>query len=73
VLFRKPKHGRIIVYASAFLVFLILAIEEFKPMWGASSYFDIRVIIASGLGSLLSILTFELIYFRHKKKRRVPG
>ncbi len=61
VLIRKPQSGRIIVYVSSVLVFMILAIEELKPMWGASTHFDTFDILGSGLGSLLSIITFELI------------
>jgi len=40
VLGRKPKHGRLLVYLSSFLVFSILAFEEFIPLWGASTQFD---------------------------------
>lgn len=61
ILIRKPKYGRTIVYTSSVIVFIILAAEEIKPMWGASTYKDPYDIIASGLGSLLAILTFELI------------
>jgi len=61
VLIRKPQKGRLIVYVGSVLVFVILAIEEITPMWGASTYYDPFDILASGLGSLLSIITFELI------------
>jgi len=61
VLIRKPHNGRIIVYVGSVLVFTILAIEEIKPMWGASTYYDPFDILASGLGSILSIITFELM------------
>jgi hypothetical protein len=70
VLIRKPKYGRLIVYATAVFVFIILTIEEIKPIWGASSYYDSWDILASGLGSFLSILTFELVIFRLKKTPR---
>lgn len=61
VLFRKPKHGRIYVYISSLAVFIILTFEEINPMWGASEHYDGFDIIASGLGSLLAILTYELL------------
>ena len=61
VLIRKPQNGRHIVYVSSVLVFTILVIEEIFSMWGASMYYDSFDILASGLGSILSIITFELI------------
>ena len=61
VLIRKPQNGRLIVYVGSVLVFTILAIEEIYPMWGASTYYDPFDILASGLGSIISIITFELI------------
>jgi len=45
-----------------------LTIEEFKPMWGASTHYDSFDIFASGLGSLLAILTFELVVLKRKIK-----
>ena len=69
VVTREPKYSRLIVYISSLLVFVILTIEEFKPMWGASTQFDSFDILASGLGSLLSIMTFELIILKRKNKR----
>jgi hypothetical protein len=69
VLTRKLKYGRHIVYISSLLVFVILTIEELKPMWGASTHYDSFDILASGLGSLLSIMTFELIVLKRNKKR----
>jgi len=61
VLIRKPQQGRLIVYVGSVLVFAILAIEEINPIWGASTYYDPLDILASGLGSILSIITFKLI------------
>jgi len=61
VLIRKPQNGRLIVYLGSVLVCVILTIEEFMPMWGASTHFDSIDILASGLGSLGSIITFERI------------
>ncbi len=66
VLFGNPKWGRLIVYVSSFVIFTILTIEELKPMWGASTYYDSFDILASGLGSVLAILTFELISSRRR-------
>ena len=63
---RKPKHERLIVYLSSIIVFVILAVEEFKPMWGASTQYDLFDIIASGIGSLLAIAIFEIIASRRK-------
>lgn len=60
-LMRKLQNGRLIVYAGSVLVFTILAIEEIHPIWGASKTYDAFDIWASGLGSILSIVTFELI------------
>jgi len=61
VLMRKLQYGRLIVHVSSVLVFTILAIEEIHPIWGASTYYDPFDIWASGLGSILSIVTFELV------------
>lgn len=61
VLVRKPQNGRLIVFVGSVLVFAILAIEEIIPFIGASTYYDPFDILASGLGSILSIITFELI------------
>jgi hypothetical protein len=71
VLIRNLKHGRLIVYSFSIAVFSILMIEELKPMWGASEYYDTYDIIASGLGSILAILTYEffiLIKIHRKEK-----
>lgn len=61
VLTRKPQNGRLVVNVSSVLVFTILAIEEINPIWGASTYYDPFDILASGLGSISSIITFELM------------
>ncbi len=60
VLSRQPKHGRLIVVLSSTIVFGFLTIEELRPLWGASTHYDPWDIIASGFGSLLAILTFEI-------------
>ena len=61
VLIRKPQNGRLVVYVSSVFVFTILAIEEIIPFWGASTHYDPFDILASGLGSILSMVTFELM------------
>jgi hypothetical protein len=61
VLVRSPKHGRLIVYSYSLAVFSILMFEELHPLWGASKYYDTYDIIASGIGSILAILTYELL------------
>ena len=68
VVIRQLKHGRLIVYLGSLLIFVILTIEEFKPIWGASTTYDLFDILASGLGSLLAIFTFELVVFKRKIK-----
>jgi hypothetical protein len=68
VLVKNPRNRRVIAYIGSALVFIILTIEEFKPIWGASEYFDSFDILASGLGSLLSISIFEIILYTRKQK-----
>ena len=63
VLIRKFKYGRLLVYSGSIIVFIVLALEELKPMWGASTYYDSYDIIASAVGSTLAILTYELLKF----------
>ena len=70
VVTRDPKHRRLIVYISSMLVFIILTIEELRPMWGASTHYDPFDILASGFGSSLSILIFELIVLKRNNKTR---
>lgn len=50
------------MYASSTLVFLILALEEIIPLWGASIQYDIFDILASAIGSTLAILVLELTF-----------
>jgi len=69
VLVKKPKYSRLISYISSFLVFIVLTVEELKPMWGASTHYDSFDILASGLGSILAVLTFELIVLKKKKSK----
>jgi len=64
------KKARIIFYSVSILVFFILSIEEVSPMLGASTQYDLFDILASGIGSILAILTFELINIRQKKQTK---
>jgi hypothetical protein len=57
----KIEKARIIVYSVSTLVFLILTVEEIHPMLGASTQYDLFDILASAVGSVLAILTFELL------------
>jgi len=67
----KIKKARIIVYTISTLVFLILTAEELHPMWGASTQYDLFDILASAIGSLLAILTFEIIINWIKRKHKI--
>lgn len=69
VLIRKINRGRLIVYTSSIVVFIILMIEELKPMWGASTYYDLFDIIASGMGSILTIITYEIAIVIEKRQK----
>ena len=39
-------------------------------MWGASEYYDSYDIIASGVGSLLTIITYELLILFEKRLKQ---
>jgi hypothetical protein len=67
------KKARMIIYTVSFLVFLILTIEEIYPMWGASTQYDFFDILASGIGSIFAIMTFELINVKRKNKQKTLG
>ncbi|MFC2173905.1 hypothetical protein ACFLU6_14965 [Acidobacteriota bacterium] len=60
ILVKKPKHGRRWIYLIAFLVFAILTLEEFKPIWGASTHYDSFDVLASGFGSFVAIIIYEI-------------
>ena len=66
VLTRQPARGRLFAYLSALLVFLVLTVEELRPMWGASTVYDIFDVAASALGSLAAVSIYEII-----RRRRV--
>jgi len=66
---RKFKRGRLLVYAASLAVFIILSIEEIKPMWGASTAYDPYDIVASGVGAVLAVICFEFLV-RFTKNRQ---
>jgi hypothetical protein len=68
VLVRGPQRSRLFVYAGASLVFLVLTVEELRPMWGASTHYDTCDIVASAVGSAAAILVYELIVRRRKNQ-----
>jgi len=57
----NKQKSRLVFYGIAVLVFLLLTLEEFSPFAGASKVYDVYDIIASALGSLFAIFTFEII------------
>jgi hypothetical protein len=63
----RTAHGRLLVLFGSLFVFALLTVEELKPMWGASTYFDVLDIVASGVGSLLAVLTYELAAVARKR------
>lgn len=71
VLIRKFNHGRLIIYSSSIAVFVILTIEELKPMWGASTYYDSFDVIASAVGSITTIITYELLKLIEKRRKAI--
>jgi len=62
----NTKKSKLIIYIVALVVFIILTVEEFQSLFGASTVCDIYDIIANGLGSALAIITFELVLRRTK-------
>jgi hypothetical protein len=63
----EPMHSRLIVSVGSVFVFAVLTAEELRPMWGASTHYDVLDIVASGVGSLLAILTYELTLVTRKR------
>ncbi|MEI6138767.1 MAG: hypothetical protein WCP85_05870 [Mariniphaga sp.] len=66
----KIEKARIIVYSVSILIFAILTTEEIYPILGASTQFDLFDILASAIGSISAILTFEIIMNWRKKNRK---
>ncbi len=65
IMIKKPKYSRRLVYVSSLLVFAILTLEEFRPLWGASTQFDWFDVLASGLGCSIAIISYEIIERRN--------
>ena len=65
----EPMHSRLLVSFSSLLVFAVLTAEELKPMWDASTHYDFLDIVASGVGSLLAISTYELVAVTRRRAR----
>jgi hypothetical protein len=63
----QPRHSRLLVCFGSLFVFGVLTVEELKPMWGASTHYDVLDIVASGVGSLLAISTYELVAVTRKR------
>ena len=63
----EPTHSRLLVYLGSLSVFAVLTAEELRPMWGASTYYDVLDIIASGVGVLLAVFTYEVAVVRRKR------
>ncbi len=66
VLFKIKKRKRGAFYLIGLLIFAVLSFEEFMPLWGASSVYDIGDIIANAFGIILAIAVFEIIQYRNK-------
>ena len=67
VLTMEPTHSRLLVSLGSLFVFAVLTAEELRPMWGASTYYDVLDIIASGVGALLAVFTYEVAVVRRKR------
>ncbi len=65
----EPKHSRLLVNVGALLVFAALTVEELRPMWGASTHSDVLDIVASGVGALLAVFTYEVAVIRRRKAK----
>lgn len=63
----ESMYGRLIVSLGSLFVFMVLAAEELRPMWGASTHYDVLDIVASGVGALLAILTYEVGVAKRKR------
>jgi hypothetical protein len=63
----EPKHSRLSVCVSSCAVFGALTVEELRPMWGASTQYDVLDIVASGVGALLAISTYEVAVVTRKR------
>ena len=66
-LMMKRMYSRVLVYLGALFVFVVLTVEELRPMWGASTHYDVLDIVASGVGALLAVFTYELAVIRRRR------
>ncbi len=63
----EPIHSRPIVSLCSLFVFAVLTAEELRPMWGASTHYDVLDIVASGVGALLAVFTYEVAVVKRKR------
>ena len=54
----EPMHSRLLVSLGSLFVFVVLTAEELRPMWGASTHYDVLDIVALGVGSFLAVFTY---------------
>ena len=66
-LMMEPIHRRLLVYLGALVIFVVLTAEELRPMWGASTHYDVLDIVASGVGALLAVFTYKVAVIRRKR------
>ena len=64
VLFRIKRNSRGVFYLIGLLIFLLQTFEELIPLWGVSTTFDVRDIIATAIGIGCSIIVFEIVKLR---------
>ncbi len=62
----QPRHSRLLVYLGSLLVFAAMTVEELNSLWGASTIYDALDIIGTGIGSMLAIVTYELVVQKRK-------
>jgi len=64
------KQSRMVFYTVSGFIFLLLMFEEISPFAGVSKVCDIYDILASALGSLFAIFTFEIIFKKRKHDKQ---
>jgi hypothetical protein len=69
VLNKKPRFGRLIVYALSLCIMSVLILDETKSI-AASETYDIYDIIGSISGSVLAILIYEYLFYRLNLKKK---
>jgi hypothetical protein len=63
----EPMHSRLLVSLGSLFVYAVLTAEELRPMWGASTHYDVLDIVASGVGAVLAVFTYEVAMVRRKR------